>query len=544
MSTNPPNHSQSVAETVNRIDLVCDRIIVGALFLYAVFAPHSIALTEGSALVGAVAWAVRLARSRRFDNLKSPADLALFGFFACCVASSFFSYVPATSISGLRSQAFFLAFYFVSSRIMTIRHARFLVIAIVGSCLINVAWSAGQLAKGRGVKIDGFIAGSPFAESDLIPGDVVIEADGEKVNSPDDISRIVDNGRGRLTLKFERKEALGETSVSRREIKASPASGRDRLGLVSSPGRNFRVTGLYSHYETYAEVLQLIAALAAGLIVAFPFRKTIPFFLLIASAGLIVAALVLTSTRAPIAGLGCAVLVISLASARRRITAAAVLFLLILAPIAVVAILRSRGVSFVDPQEGSTAYRLEVWKEAVNLVRGNPVLGIGRGTEGDEGFKEQYKLFDGGKLPVGHFHSTPVQVATWWGLAALGFYACFMTIFIREMWKLSRSEAAQKDWSYRAISLGVLGAITAFNVSSLVHFNFGDGEVAMMLWLIAGIGFATRRICLESRASTAPAAPEQSTAEQIGSHKNQYQPRERVSGPNAQAAAAAQDPRR
>ncbi len=531
-------------QPANRIDVICDRVIAGTLVLYAVFAPHSIALTEGSALVGAVAWAVQLARTRGFDRLRTPADIALFGFFACCVVSSLFSFVPATSINGLRSQAFFLAFYFVSGKVASVRHARWLIIAIVVSCLINVAWSAGQLIKGRGVRIDAISAGSPFAESDLIPGDVIIEADGQKVNSKEDISRIVDSNRGRLTLEFQRKESLGETSLSRRDIKSSDGSGTDRLGLVTSPGRNFRITGLYSHYETYAEVLQLIAALAAGLIVAYPMRRSPAFFLLIAAAGLIVCALVLTSTRAPIAGLAAAVVVMSLAISRRRITAATVLFLLILVPAAVVAVQRSRGVSFIDPQEGSTAYRLEVWKEAINLVRGNPVIGIGRGTEGDERFKEEYKLFGDGKLPVGHFHSTPVQVAAWWGLAALGFYSCFMTIFIREMWRLSKSEHANRDWSFRAVSLGALGAIVAFNVSSLVHFNFGDGEVAMMLWLISGIGFAVRRIARQA-VDGAESAHRPSAAGQDSSNRNQLQQPAGAVAPAAQAVAAPRDqPRR
>ena len=55
------------------------------------------------------------------------------------------------------------------------------------------------------------------------------------------------------------------------------------------------------------------------------------------------------------------------------------------------------------------------------------------------------------------------------------------------------------SWPFRGIAYGGLGAIAAFNVSSLVHFNFGDGEVVMALWLVTGLVFAVRRIAFEAQ---------------------------------------------
>ncbi len=40
------------------------------------------------------------------------------------------------------------------------------------------------------------------------------------------------------------------------------------------------------------------------------------------------------------------------------------------------------------------------------------------------------------------------------------------------------------------VVLGALGALTGFCVSSIVHFNLGDGEVAMTLWLVLGAAFS------------------------------------------------------
>jgi len=42
------------------------------------------------------------------------------------------------------------------------------------------------------------------------------------------------------------------------------------------------------------------------------------------------------------------------------------------------------------------------------------------------------------------------------------------------------------------ILLGVLGALTGFLASSLVNYNYGDSEVAMMFWWLMGIAMAVQ----------------------------------------------------
>src|SRR5207247_6317573 len=97
-----------------------------------------------------------------------------------------------------------------------------------------------------------------------------------------------------------------------------------RLGITTSPGRNFRIAGFYSHYETYAEVLQLIAALAIGMLIAIPNKRSGTALFLSAAIPLLAVTLILTSTRAALAGLSIAVAVMGLASGSRRAVAAAV----------------------------------------------------------------------------------------------------------------------------------------------------------------------------------------------------------------------------
>src|SRR6185503_3139939 len=225
--------------------IITERIIIFSLVIYALFVPHSIAITQGAFLLGLVAWAAQMVVTRNASIPRTPIDLALLGFFACCVVSSFLSYDPLVSVKGLRSPAFFLAFYFVSNKVKSLRMASFLAFAIVASCLANVAYSAVQLGIGRGIRINSIREDSPFANKGLAVGDVIIEADGQPVNSQEDLSLIIDSWRtsptqrGQLRIKFQRSEAIAETSISRK----LEGVGVERLGITTSPGRNFRVMG-------------------------------------------------------------------------------------------------------------------------------------------------------------------------------------------------------------------------------------------------------------------------------------------------------------
>jgi hypothetical protein len=483
--------------STQRITAISNSVITFALVMYAAFLPHSIAVTQAIFLLGIVAWGVQLFMTGKLRQQRTPVDLAIFGFFACCVISSFLSYVPLVSIKGLRSPALFFAFYFVCKNVKSLRFAKFLTLLVVISCLANVAYSIGQVAVGRGLRIDSITPDGAFDREGLVVGDVVLQADGQKIKTFEDLSRVAASQRGRMQIIYQRNEAIGEASISRKAIRKTNKEAPPGLGITTSSGRSFRVTGFYSHYETYAEVLQLIALLAIGLLISQP-NKRKPFAVFLAvSAVLIAAALILTSTRAAMAGLAIGVGVVAFVSARRRLIGVAILTMIILAPLAYLAIKHSRGDILFNLREESTTYRIEVWREAFSLIKDNPIAGIGKGSEGSGVLQEKYALYNNGKLPPGHFHSTIIQVATWWGLPALIFYIALMTILFFEMVRLSKRLQAQQAWEIWGIALGGIGALVAFNVSSLVHFNFGDGEVVMAFWFIMGLVFAVRRLALE-----------------------------------------------
>jgi O-antigen ligase len=85
-----------------------------------------------------------------------------------------------------------------------------------------------------------------------------------------------------------------------------------------------------------------------------------------------------------------------------------------------------------------------------------------------------------------HLHSTPLQLAFDRGLPLLVLWMWMMILFWLTLARAERRAADLSDTTRYGILLGTLGALTGFLVSSLVNYNYGDAEVAMLFWFLMG----------------------------------------------------------
>jgi O-antigen ligase len=99
---------------------------------------------------------------------------------------------------------------------------------------------------------------------------------------------------------------------------------------------------------------------------------------------------------------------------------------------------------------------------------------------------QEWNLFEGGKLPIGHFHSTYLQIAVERGLPALAAWFFFIWVYLKMLRRLLKSNQLSL-WQDRGIILGILGGAIGFFISGLVHYNYGDQEVAMVFYFLMGI---------------------------------------------------------
>jgi O-antigen ligase len=80
-----------------------------------------------------------------------------------------------------------------------------------------------------------------------------------------------------------------------------------------------------------------------------------------------------------------------------------------------------------------------------------------------------------------------VQLAFDRGLPALLFWLWLMFAFWRAAARAERRRRDAPDAAAHGLALGITGALAGFLASSLVNYNFGDAEVALLVWWMMGV---------------------------------------------------------
>ncbi|HXH70266.1 MAG TPA: O-antigen ligase family protein [Pyrinomonadaceae bacterium] len=526
-------------ETENSFAKWLERIAFIFLILMVLSAPHSIAATQITWLSGMFAWTIRLFIKPRPKLVRTPLDFALWAFFGWSVISAIFSYAPGISIDKLRNVALFLIFYFVINNLRNILAVKFLAFALIFSCLASAAWSPIERAIGRGVQISGVSAESLFEKGLHLDHDTYLRAKGENLSSLDkapamenktvrlikDDAIVEANGRrintlDELTAEIEKNEITYLecfrppdyfTVKVRRADLLDGANSLEKLGIVGwTRSRNWRYAGFYGHIITYAEVLQLIASLVLGLFIAGVGRKeekekkkkedlrngrahfasscraSASLFLLFCLITMIFA-LLMTFTRSAQIAFVISAFSIALANGSRKMLLGLAAVILPILLIGFFFMQQSRNVGFVDKKDDSMSYRQTVYREGFELWTSSPRnFFLGVGMDSVKCYKEEWHLFDNGRLETSHFHSTPLQLLVERGLPALLLWLWALWIYARILLKNSKFKT-QNSKSEEGIIIGCFGGLVGFFVSSFINYSLGDGEVAMVFFLLMGL---------------------------------------------------------
>ena len=485
------------------ISTALDRAIIGCLFLIALFAPHSIAATQAAWLLGMILWLARIAVYPRPKLFRSPVDYALLGFFVLSGVSGLFSYNPIMSIGKMRAASLFTIVYLVSQNVRSWREVRLLALTLIASCMVNVFLTAGQVAIGKGVKVQGVAESSPLTKAvyrtrtvtqsaPIVNGDTIWQIDGKPVESPQELAAALAAGTWPAKVTIYRVEWTPVLEIPRGQLLPG-TSALEQLGISDwSRGRDWRATGFFNHWVTYAEVLQLIASLALGILLTLKQKKNLTGVLLFLAVAGLVFALAATVTRASWIGFAVsAVTMLLLTSSRRTLLiVGACAIPLVLA--SVVVLQQKRGIGFIDKTDQSTSWRQTVWEEGSALLISKPRhLLFGVGMDSIKGHWREWGLFDNGRQPIGHMHSNLLQIALERGLPALIVWLILLGIYVRMLWRTARSEAIE-DFP-RGLAIGALGGAIGFLTSGLVHYNWGDSEVVTVFYFIMGLCLVVER---------------------------------------------------
>ena len=182
-------------------------------------------------------------------------------------ASALLSTEPSISIPKLEALWCVVIFY-LARAVITKKSALLLVCVLILSACAGVLYSVYDLFRGRGVVIETVAPGSPFRQAQIFAGDTIWRVNGKRVYSVSDIDSMIRSGSAAtLTASVishgEHVERTGIQISSELKHATSPSG-------LTGKARNhrFRASGWTRHYETFAEILQMVAQLAFGLALA------------------------------------------------------------------------------------------------------------------------------------------------------------------------------------------------------------------------------------------------------------------------------------
>jgi hypothetical protein len=137
------------------------------------------------------------------------------------------------------------------------------------------------------------------------------------------------------------------------------------------------------------------------------------------------------------------------------------------------------ALSLNDP---SSRLRFEVARVGLSRIPVHPVFGHGM-----DAMKRHWNEWGFPGRDMIHLHSTPLQLAFDRGLPMLVLWLWMMILFWTHISTGVRRAADLSDTHVYGILLGGLGGLTGFLASSLVNYNYGDSEVAMLFWWLMGV---------------------------------------------------------
>ena len=468
--------------------------------LYALAAPHSIAVSWIGLSFAVLGWLARTLATRRLGLRRTPLDLPLWLFFAWTALSCFLSEEPRVSVPKLINVSTLLMFY-LTQALVTRRAAVVLAALMILSGSAGALWGAGELAVGRGVVVKGLSVDSPLRRSTpLREGDAVWRVNGERVSTVEEIDEAVRRTpageRVKLSVISRGEHVEWPGAVMTEEMRAASSPS----GITQGGGRthSFRASGWTRHYETFAEVLQIVAQLALGFALAVRLRRArdvdegrrdgarrarLRVWLAAAAFAALAAGIALTAMRTSLVAFAVGACVLAWRAAakgrQRALVAAAVAVVLALGALAV---WRTRASGALRLGDASASLRLQVARVAVERVALHPLFGHGM-----DAVHEHWAEWGFPGKDMLHAHSTPVQLAFDRGIPALLLWLWLMFRF----WRMAaRAERLYRDGTEaftHGLALGITGALAGFLASSLVNYNFGDAEVALLVWWMMGV---------------------------------------------------------
>jgi len=127
--------------------------------------------------------------------------------------------------------------------------------------------------------------------------------------------------------------------------------------------------------------------------------------------------------------------------------------------------------------------RSQIWLANLDMVKDRPLFGWGYGNY--RKFREPYYQRYPEANHSGHAHNSFLQIAVDSGLVGLTAFLAFFVVLLRTGWQAYQRLPPTAE-PLRSFALGAWLSIIGFLIGGLTQHNFGDAEVVIVMWAMAG----------------------------------------------------------
>ena len=472
-----------IRDSISPLAKLGQQIALIGLGLYVIFAPHSVAASAIGVALAGIGWLLRTVRTGGLGVRRSQFDVVILLSLVWSVASAILSEEPRISIAKLT--ALWTVFLFYLTRAVLNRRSILVLITllILSGCAGALA-SVFDLVRGRGVVVETIGFNSPFHRVGIQPGDTIWRVDGRRVYSAADLDEALRSVAPNTPVSvgiISRGEQVERSGLVVNQASPSGIAGSER-------NHRFRASGWTRHYPTFAEIMQMIALLALGIALAH-LRNHGPnkiFAVMISAVALLTLGFVLTAMRTVIVAFVIGASVIAFRSLRGVYKVIFTFALFFVIAFGAVVVWQTRDQNSLMLGDPSSSLRLQIARVGISRILIHPIFGHGM-----DAMKLHWNEWGFPGNEIVHLHSTPLQMAFDRGLPMLLLWLWLMVLFWLTIARAEIRATDLSDTNAYGILLGSLGALTGFLVSSLVNYNYGDAEVAMLFWFLMGIALST-----------------------------------------------------
>ncbi|MBE6081476.1 polymerase [Acidilutibacter cellobiosedens] len=256
------------------------------------------------------------------------------------------------------------------------------------------------------------------------------------------------------------------------------------LDMANNPGVTTRIFSVFGNPNILAEYLIMSTPVSIGLFwYNKRFYKKVMFLV---TSLILMLALILTLSRGGWLGFAFGMLVFVLLVEKR--------LLLLLIPLGIGGVyllpetIMNRIMSIGNLADSSNAYRIKIWKIAIDIIKDFPIAGVGFGYIP---FKQVFETYIR-TMPAYHAHNTYLETLAEMGIG--GFIIFIILIFILYKYSIKKLIVNQKDRYIRTVSAGVLSGLSAILAHGAVENVLYLPKIIITFWFLVSFILVLMRI--------------------------------------------------